>query len=157
MKEGEDAGCGHNHASSSNNKQPVDRRVRDYFLRTNLDLILLGIIVAGYSYHADAAAADVDSDSGNHETTSLEHQVERAGTYSSRSHASTSLLIVSPFYSNPSLRLLVNRTCCFLSVVFSSNRHRCVLRPQPLRKSTSFHCSDVFDWIVYGHCCGISN
>jgi len=75
MKEGEDAGCGHKHASSNN--KPVDRRVRDYCLRTNLDLILLGIIVAGYSYHADAAATDVDSE--NHETSSLEHQVERAG------------------------------------------------------------------------------
>ena len=76
MKEGEDAGCGHKHASS--NKQPVDRRVRDYCLRTNLDLILLGVIVAGYSYHADAAATDEGSASENHETSSLEHQVERA-------------------------------------------------------------------------------
>ena len=77
MKEGEDAGCGHKHASSD--KQPVDKRVRDYCLRTNLDLILLGVIVAGYSYHADAAATDVDSSTENHETSSLEHQVERAG------------------------------------------------------------------------------
>ena len=76
MKEGEDAGCDHKHASS--NKQPVDKRVRDYFLRTNLDLILLGVIVAGYSYHADAATTDVDSATENHETSSLEHQVERA-------------------------------------------------------------------------------
>lgn len=84
MKEGEDAGCGdkHHHRGAgfaTSNKQPVDRRVRDYCLRTNLDLILLGLIVAGYSYHVDAAATDVDSSTENHETTSLEHQVERAG------------------------------------------------------------------------------
>lgn len=39
----------------------TDMRIREYCLRTNLDLFLIAIIVAGYCYYADAdvAAADV--------------------------------------------------------------------------------------------------
>ena len=36
----------------------TDKRVRDYCLRTNIDLVLIGIIVAGYSYHVDGATAE---------------------------------------------------------------------------------------------------
>ncbi len=53
---------------------PTDKRVRDYCLRTNIDLILIGFIVAGYSYHADAEAVDGNTTTENHHE---ESQTER--------------------------------------------------------------------------------
>mmetsp|Transcript_14784 Transcript_14784/g.20973 ORF Transcript_14784/g.20973 Transcript_14784/m.20973 type:complete len:914 (+) Transcript_14784:196-2937(+) len=52
----------------------TDKRVRDYCLRTNIDLILIGIIVAGYSYHVDAEAVDhnTTSTAENHEESQAE-------------------------------------------------------------------------------------
>jgi NhaP-type Na+/H+ or K+/H+ antiporter len=52
----------------------TDMRIRDYCLRTNLDLFLIGIIFAGYSYYADAAAVNTTSDV--HGTTSTEEEAE---------------------------------------------------------------------------------
>lgn len=49
----------------------TDKRLRDYCLRTNIDLILIGIIVAGYSYHVDA------SENTNTTTTTVTHEEER--------------------------------------------------------------------------------
>ena len=48
----------------------TDKRVRDYCLRTNIDLILIGIIVAGYSYHVDASE-------NTNTTTTVTHEEER--------------------------------------------------------------------------------
>mmetsp|Transcript_8996 Transcript_8996/g.13898 ORF Transcript_8996/g.13898 Transcript_8996/m.13898 type:complete len:907 (-) Transcript_8996:63-2783(-) len=52
----------------------TDKRVRDYCRRTNIDLILIGFIVAGYSYHADAEAVDGNTTTENHHE---ESQTER--------------------------------------------------------------------------------
>lgn len=52
----------------------TDKRVRDYCFRTNIDLLLIGIIVAGYSYHVDAEAVDhnTTSTTENHEESQAE-------------------------------------------------------------------------------------
>jgi F0F1-type ATP synthase assembly protein I len=56
---------------SNKKKKPIniDGRVRAYFNRTNLDLILIGLFLAAYSYHAQAS--EVAATEGHGGTTSL--------------------------------------------------------------------------------------
>ena len=130
IEEEKEVGCGHKGIRRSSK---VDKRVRDYFIRTNLDLVLLGVVVAGYSYAVSAATDNVDATTNSNKTTTpageenIHHQVERAGKLSwlvlMHLHAPSSCLTV-----NPSSRL-VNRACCFLSLVCPGGRHRRLLRP----------------------------
>mmetsp|Transcript_2950 Transcript_2950/g.4511 ORF Transcript_2950/g.4511 Transcript_2950/m.4511 type:complete len:912 (+) Transcript_2950:73-2808(+) len=54
---------------------PTDKRVRDYCLQKNLDLILIGIIVAGYSYHGVDAVDDNTTTDVHHEDTESQAEV----------------------------------------------------------------------------------
>ena len=57
----------------------TDKRLRDYCLRTNIDLILIGIIVAGYSYHV-VDAAETENKNATETTATQEEEEGQAET-----------------------------------------------------------------------------
>lgn len=75
------SGCGgHHHAHRANSrKKSIDKRLRDYFIKTNLDLIIIGLLLALYSYQANAAEAE---DNEHHDAASVESQGGEGDTFS---------------------------------------------------------------------------
>ena len=58
-------------------KNPVniDRSVRDFFKRTNLDLAFIGLLFAVYSYHAQANEVATDAQHGGAVQQDLDKEV----------------------------------------------------------------------------------
>ena len=82
----------------------IDRSVRDFFKRTNLDLAFIGLLFAVYSYHAQANEVATDAQHGGAVQQDLDNEVSsmmadasvhKRSHYNSHRHSSS---FVSHFF-----------------------------------------------------------